>query len=168
MTHPKVHRHCRRCGREFLASPSEIYCSPDCGHADREASPPKAWLQAAGVSPVPSRSVRLQAAVEKLEAAAARSEAATGSLEAAVGEVLGALQEAKALLASQRPAAHVTDASGTVEFVLSRPLTLEGLESAYIRHILRTCRENRTHAAEQLGIDPSTLYRKLAKTGAES
>lgn len=39
--------------------------------------------------------------------------------------------------------------------------TLEEVESAWIRHVLARCGGNRTQAARQLGIDPSTLWRKL-------
>jgi two-component system response regulator HydG len=39
--------------------------------------------------------------------------------------------------------------------------TLEVIERAYIEHVLRAEDGNRTRAAETLGIDPSTLYRKI-------
>jgi DNA-binding NtrC family response regulator len=39
--------------------------------------------------------------------------------------------------------------------------TLEEVETFWIRHILDRCSGNRTQAARQLGIDPSTLWRKL-------
>jgi DNA-binding NtrC family response regulator len=39
--------------------------------------------------------------------------------------------------------------------------TLEEVETFWIRHILDRCGGNRTQAARQLGIDPSTLWRKL-------
>lgn len=38
---------------------------------------------------------------------------------------------------------------------------LEEVERVWIRHVLQECGGNRTHAARQLGIDPSTLWRKL-------
>ncbi len=38
---------------------------------------------------------------------------------------------------------------------------LEAIERAYIEHVLRSEDGNRTRAAEVLGIDPSTLYRKI-------
>ncbi|MGD8699610.1 MAG: sigma-54 dependent transcriptional regulator [Gemmatimonadales bacterium] len=41
--------------------------------------------------------------------------------------------------------------------------TLEVIERAYIEWVLRTEGGNKTRAAEVLGIDPSTLYRKLAR-----
>jgi len=39
--------------------------------------------------------------------------------------------------------------------------SLEAVERAYIEHVLRSEEGNRTRAAEVLGIDPSTLYRKI-------
>ena len=40
---------------------------------------------------------------------------------------------------------------------------LEVLERAYIEHVLRAEAGNKTRAAEVLGIDPSTLYRKIKR-----
>jgi len=40
-------------------------------------------------------------------------------------------------------------------------LTLRDLETLHIRDALRRCRGNRAAAARELGIDPSTLFRKL-------
>lgn len=42
-----------------------------------------------------------------------------------------------------------------------RGLTLEELEREYVRHVLAEARGNRSRAAEILGIDRKTLYRKL-------
>ena len=44
--------------------------------------------------------------------------------------------------------------------------TLEEVETFWIRHVLGRCGGNRTQAARQLGIDPSTLWRKLKETDA--
>lgn len=41
--------------------------------------------------------------------------------------------------------------------------TLEAIERAYIHWVLQAEGGNKTRAAEVLGIDPSTLYRKLAR-----
>lgn len=46
--------------------------------------------------------------------------------------------------------------------------TLEAIERAYIMWVLQAEGGNKTRTAEVLGIDPSTLYRKLARYGAES
>ena len=41
--------------------------------------------------------------------------------------------------------------------------TLEVIERAYIMYVLQAEGGNKTRAAEVLGIDPSTLYRKLSR-----
>ena len=41
--------------------------------------------------------------------------------------------------------------------------TLEVIERAYIMWVLQSEGGNKTRAAEVLGIDPSTLYRKLRR-----
>src|SRR5437660_7003766 len=46
--------------------------------------------------------------------------------------------------------------------------TLDVIEQAYITWVLRAEGGNKTRAAEVLGIDPSTLYRKLSKYGADA
>ncbi len=45
--------------------------------------------------------------------------------------------------------------------------TLEVIERAYIEHVLRAEGGNKSRAAEVLGIDPSTLYRKIKRFGLE-
>lgn len=46
--------------------------------------------------------------------------------------------------------------------------TLESIERAYILWVLQSESGNKTRAAEVLGIDPSTLYRKLSRYGLEA
>jgi len=46
--------------------------------------------------------------------------------------------------------------------------TLETIERAYIMWVLQAEGGNKTRAADVLGIDPSTLYRKLSKFGVEA
>ena len=46
--------------------------------------------------------------------------------------------------------------------------TLEAIERAYILWVLQSEGGNKTRAADVLGIDPSTLYRKLARYGVEA
>ena len=41
--------------------------------------------------------------------------------------------------------------------------TLEAIERAYIEWVLQNEGGNKSRAADMLGIDPSTLYRKLAR-----
>ncbi len=43
--------------------------------------------------------------------------------------------------------------------------TLELLEQQYIKHVLEVCKGNRTRAAEILGIDRRSLYRKASRYG---
>ncbi|MFQ5678148.1 MAG: sigma-54-dependent transcriptional regulator [Gemmatimonadota bacterium] len=45
--------------------------------------------------------------------------------------------------------------------------TLEVIERAYIEHVLRAESGNKSRAAEVLGIDPSTLYRKIKRFGLD-
>jgi two-component system response regulator HydG len=45
--------------------------------------------------------------------------------------------------------------------------TLEAIERAYILWILNAEGGNKTRAADALGIDPSTLHRKLSRFGTE-
>ena len=46
--------------------------------------------------------------------------------------------------------------------------TLEVIERAYIMYVLQAEGGNKTRAAEVLGIDPSTLYRKLSRYEGEA
>lgn len=46
--------------------------------------------------------------------------------------------------------------------------TLEAIERAYIMWVLGAESGNKSRASEVLGIDPSTLYRKLSKYGVEA
>jgi two-component system response regulator HydG len=50
------------------------------------------------------------------------------------------------------------------EVPLNNP-TLEVIERAYIRWVLEAEGGNKSRAAEVLGIDPSTLYRKISRYG---
>jgi two-component system response regulator HydG len=45
--------------------------------------------------------------------------------------------------------------------------TMETIERAYIMWVLESEQGNKTRAAEVLGIDPSTLHRKLSRFGVE-
>ncbi len=46
--------------------------------------------------------------------------------------------------------------------------TLETIERAYIQFVLQAEQGNKTRAAEVLGIDPSTLHRKIARYGVDA
>jgi two-component system response regulator HydG len=45
---------------------------------------------------------------------------------------------------------------------------MEVVERAYIQWVLQAEGGTKTRAAEVLGIDPSTLYRKLSRFGVEA
>lgn len=49
----------------------------------------------------------------------------------------------------------------------TRPMTLETLEKVFIAETLKRCKGNRKLAAQDLGIDVSTLYRKIRRFGIE-
>ena len=71
-----------------------------------------------------------------------------------------------------RPRHHV-DGQRRVEPLVSaeRPATnptLDTIERAYILWVLQSEGGNKTRAAEVLGIDPSTLHRKLARFGVDA
>ena len=53
------------------------------------------------------------------------------------------------------------------EKVITNP-TLESIERATILWVLQSEGGNKSRAAEVLGIDPSTLYRKLSRYGVEA
>ncbi len=53
-------------------------------------------------------------------------------------------------------------------FSESEFVSLEGLEQEYIKHVLKCCRGKKTKAAQVLGIDKTTLWRKLRRYENES
>ena len=57
---------------------------------------------------------------------------------------------------------------GQVEFAFDELMSLESLERNYVMHVLNALEFNKLRTAEVLGIDPSTLYRKLSLWGLES
>jgi DNA-binding NtrC family response regulator len=57
--------------------------------------------------------------------------------------------------------------AGLLEAAASESLGLEELERRYIRLVLDRCGGNKAKAARILGIDRTTLWRKLGGTGAE-
>ena len=70
-----------------------------------------------------------------------------------------------AVLSVEDLPARIRDASGQTSAILaaaqSKRLTLDQLEQAYILEILRETGGNKSRAAEVLGLDRKTLYRKL-------
>ncbi len=59
------------------------------------------------------------------------------------------------------------DVHGVFEQALNEEWTLERHEREYILHVLERCGGNKATSAEVLGIDRSTLYRKLKKLKAD-
>lgn len=62
------------------------------------------------------------------------------------------------------PAGKAIGGRGSVEFSLDAALSLDDVEASYIDHVLANAGGNKTLAAAILGIDASTLYRKLARS----
>ena len=56
------------------------------------------------------------------------------------------------------------DASG-LPFVVQGSVDMDTLERLYVEHTLRYVGGNKTRAAEVLGVDASTLHRKLVRWG---
>ncbi len=91
-----------------------------------------------------------------------------------VRELENALEHAVALTEGEEVGANAlpdrVTSPKSEPFVADRPLqtpTLELIERAYISWVLQAEGGNKSRAAEVLGIDPSTLYRKLARYEAE-
>jgi DNA-binding NtrC family response regulator len=88
-----------------------------------------------------------------------------------VRELEGVIQRAlvlasgDVLMLSDLPADMRPVASGLGSVPWSSSATLDEIEAAWIHHVLERCGGNRTQAARQLGIDPSTLWRKLKDLG---
>lgn len=61
----------------------------------------------------------------------------------------------------------VADGDAGIEFELDDIVSLEDLDRHYATYVLDRLEGNKARAAEALGIDPSTLYRKLARWGIE-
>ena len=86
------------------------------------------------------------------------------ALERAV--ILTPDEEIKPSALPERVTARVSEPL-VAERVPSNP-TLEAVERAYIMWVLQSEGGNKSRAAEALGIDPSTLYRKLSRYGVEA
>lgn len=69
------------------------------------------------------------------------------------------------LASLNRATIRVTQASGLVDFDMPTVVPMEVLERAYVLHVLERCGGNRTHTADLLEINASTLYRKLNRWG---
>ncbi len=78
---------------------------------------------------------------------------------------LPALSDLASLIDTAR---QVSIKGGQVEFAFDELMSLESLERNYVMHVLNALEFNKLRTAEVLGIDPSTLYRKLSLWGLES
>ena len=78
---------------------------------------------------------------------------------------LPALSDISTLIDTAR---QVSMSGGQVEFAFDELISLESLERNYVMHVLNALEFNKVRTAEVLGIDPSTLYRKLSLWGLES
>ena len=78
---------------------------------------------------------------------------------------LPALSDISTLIDTAR---QVSIKGGQVEFAFDELMSLESLERNYVMHVLNALEFNKLRTAEVLGIDPSTLYRKLSRWGLES
>ncbi len=78
---------------------------------------------------------------------------------------LPALSDLSSLIETAR---QVSIRGGQVEFAFDELISLESLERNYVMHVLNAVEFNKARTAQVLGIDPSTLYRKLSRWGLES
>ena len=130
--------------------------------------------------PLLSAAFLQRSAEQRLEPVKRLTEAATEVLQAHswpgnVRELENALERAVILTTGDQ-----IDAGGLPEKITERraePLvserpasnpTLDTIERAYILWVLQSEGGNKTRAAEVLGIDPSTLHRKLSRFGVEA
>jgi len=82
-----------------------------------------------------------------------------------------ALTETGAIRLEDLPAAvllHKVSDQDTLGMALARGLNLEELEREYIQRVLSAEGGNKTRAAQRLGLDRKTLYRKLEEYAADS
>lgn len=90
-----------------------------------------------------------------------------------VRELEGVIQRALVLASGESltladlPAELRPALASAVSLPWSADATLEEVEILWIRHVLERCGGNRTQAARRLGIDPSTLWRKLKEADTE-
>ena len=88
-----------------------------------------------------------------------------------VRELEGVIQRALVLAGgdtlslSELPADMRPAHSGGTSLPWPADATLDEVEKLWIRHVLDRCGGNRTQAARRLGIDPSTLWRRLKESG---
>lgn len=214
-----VERHCRYCGSAFHGSNQEVYCSADCGLADRNAQDldrprreppvvPEEYLTARHVARRlhvdPKEIIRLAdsgelpgikigdswrfspTAVDKwlmsyqladdlphtartsfaeIDATVRRLDDLSTRLDQSASHAIDALQQLSVEAGNPELIGRVSASNTGIDFTFDHPVTLSQLEDAYIAYVLNRCERNKTVTAQVLGIDPSTLYRKLASQG---
>lgn len=89
----------------------------------------------------------------------------TAIIAALADELLFRLPALQELAALRREVANVTSREGRIRFDIPALVPLEVVERAYVEHTLSYYEGNKSQAAVALGIDPSTLYRKLNRWG---
>jgi DNA-binding NtrC family response regulator len=75
------------------------------------------------------------------------------------------VRESLAALVQEEASRAVTRTPSGIEFEFDSLPSMEVLEQAYIAFVLQRLGGNKTKAAEVLGLDPSTLYRKIKRYG---
>jgi len=96
------------------------------------------------------------------------SAAALQEIEALADALLRQLPALSDISTLVDTARQVSIKGGQVEFAFDELMSLENLERNYVMHVLNVLGFNKIRTAEVLGIDPSTLYRKLSLWGLES
>ena len=96
------------------------------------------------------------------------SAAALQEIEALADALLRQLPALSDISTLVDTARQVSIRGGQVEFAFDELMSLENLERNYVMHVLNVLGFNKLRTAEVLGIDPSTLYRKLSLWGLES
>ena len=93
----------------------------------------------------------------------------TEPLHSLASELDSALKRLQAEIASAREALkpHVSSDETAPLFVVQGTVPLDDVERRYVEHVLALLGGNKTHAAQLLKVDPSTLHRKLARWESE-
>ena len=102
---------------------------------------------------------------EPLEPLSAAALQEIDALADALVRRLPALSDISTLVDTAR---QVSIRGGRVEFAFDELMSLESLERNYVMHVLNVLGFNKVRTAVVLGIDVSTLYRKLSLWGLES
>ena len=99
------------------------------------------------------------------EPAADPSGTSAGISTGIAAELIRLIPALRDLADLSQTAGRLTSRGGEISFDLDSVLSLDVVERAYVLHVLGQFGGNKTQAAEALGLDPSTLYRKLHRWG---